>query len=400
MNAYIESLLSFMPELEEYPEYNPPSDVGEVKAVTFKMPSFFGKDYESFAYIGFPKTKEKTVPAVVLVHGALGHAHHSWVRLWNMRGYAAIAIDMEGYYPEKTDMASVPVDGFIPFVYGAYGPFVHENVADSPKNDAMNSMDKPLEEQWMFHSIAKAILGHNILRNDKRVDKVGICGVSWGSVITSLAIGYDTRFDFAVSIYGGGYMLENKGFCGNKYREAKVFGDNYFAEKRFGIVKTPTFFLCAAQDTAFSIDANSLSYEAVQAANGKSLFGIVEKFKHGQLAAMERIEPFIYADVFCKGAKELIGFSEKPKGREVSAGVFGDVLEAKAYYLTAPISFDPGAEDPLMRTGEVPKECACTISGGKVLCDIPDSAYMYYITLRGEREGRDYFVSSPVVICE
>lgn len=400
MIGYIEKLLSFTPEMEEYPEYNPPSDAGDVKAVTFKMPSFFGKDYESFAYIGFPNTNEKKVPAVVLVHGALGHAHHNWVRLWNKRGYAAIAIDMEGYYPEKTDMSSVPVDGFIPFVHGAYGPFKHENVADSPKNDAMNSMDKPIEEQWMFHSIAKAILGHNILRNDKRVDKVGICGVSWGSVITSLTIGYDTRFDFAVSIYGGGYMLENKGFCGDKFREANVTGENYLAEKRFHLVKTPTFFLCAARDTAFSVNANSLSYEAVQAANGKSGFGIVEVFKHGQSAATGRIEPYIFADAICKGAKELIGFSEKPEGRKVCVSVHGDILDAKAYYLTGPISFDLSAEDPEKRTGETPKECACTVSDGNVYCDIPDKAYQYYITLRGEREGQEYFVSSPVVICE
>ncbi len=400
MKTYIESLLSFVPEITEYPAFNPPSDAGNVRAVTFKMPSFFEKDYESFAYIGFPKTEEKKVPAVVLVHGALGHAHHDWVRLWNKRGYAAIAIDMEGYYPEETDMDSVAVDGFVPFVYGAYGPFKHENVADSPKNDAMNSMDKPLEGQWMFHSIAKAILGHNILRNDERVDKVGICGVSWGSVITSLAIGYDTRFDFAVSIYGGGFMLENKGFCGDKYRAANVSGDNYFAEKRFHLVKTPTFFLCAAQDTAFSIDANSYSYEAVQAANGKSLFGIVQAFKHGQNAATARIEPYLFADTICKSEDKLIGFSEKPKGRKVSVRVFGDILEAKAYYLTAPISFDPDAEDPEKRTGETQKECACTVSEGKVHCEVPDSAYMYYITLRGDREGQDYFVSSPLVLCE
>lgn len=400
MKEYIESLLSFVPEIEEYPQYNPLSDVGDVRAVTFKMPSFFEKDYESFAYIGFPKTADKKVPAVVLVHGALGHAHHDWVRLWNMRGYAAIAIDMEGYFPIEADMSSVPMDGFLPFVYGAYGPFKHDNVADSPKNDAMNSMDKPIEEQWMFHSIAKAILGHNILRNDYRVDKVGICGVSWGSVITSLALGYDTRFDFAIPIYGGGFMLENKGFCGDKYREANVTGENYFAEKRFHLVKTPTFFLCAARDTAFSVDANSLSYEAVQAANGKSGFGIVEVFKHGQSAATARIEPYIFADTICKGAKELIGFSEKPIGRKAFAKVYGDVLEAKAYYYTAPISFDLGAEEPEKKTGEKAIECPCTFSDGKVFFEVPDEAYQYYITLRGAREGMDYFVSSPLILCE
>ena len=400
MKAYIKTLLSFVPEIEEYPAYNPPSDAGDVRAITFKMPSLFEKDYASFAYIGFPKTAEKKVPAVVLVHGARGHAHHDWVRLWNKRGYAAIAIDMEGYYPEETDMATVPVDGFLPFVHGAYGPFVHENVADSPKNDAMDSMKKPLEEQWMFHAVAKAILGHNILRNDERVDKVGICGISWGSVITSLAIGYDTRFDFAVSIYGGGFMLENKGFCGDNYRDAKVSGDNYLAEKRFHLVKTPTFFLCAARDTAFSVDANSLSYEAVQAANGKSMFGIVEMFKHGQSAAAARIEPYLFADTVCKDAEALIGFCEKPTGRKVCVKVSGDVLDAKAYYLTAPISFDLGAEEPEKKAGEIAKECTCRLVDGKVCFEVPDSAYMYYITLRGAREGQDYFVSSPIVLCE
>ncbi len=400
MIEHIKTLLEFTPTIREHADFSPLSDVGEVRAVTFSLPPLFDKEYETFAYIGFPKTDAKKVPAVVLVHGALGHAHHDWVRLWNARGYAAIAMDMEGCYPEEKDMREVPVDGKIPFVHGAYGPFLREGLADSPKNDAMNSMDKPLEAQWMFHCIAKAILAHNILLSDERVDKVGICGISWGSIITSLTIGYDPRFDFAISIYGGGYMLQNQGFCGDNFREAGVSGDTYLAEKRFANVKMPTLFLCSSEDTAFSYDANSLSYQAVKKGNKDTRFSIVEGFRHGQDAATHRIEPYIFADSVCKDKPALMGFLEEPQGREVHVRATGEVLEAKAFYLTKPLTFGTreGAVGnyPTESTTEVP----CVYQNGIVSCTLPADARFYYITLCGERDGNMYFISSALTECK
>ncbi|MBQ7033933.1 MAG: dienelactone hydrolase family protein [Clostridia bacterium] len=399
MNEFLTALLQYTPSLREHPAYNPSSDAGEVQAVTFSLPQLFQKEYETFAYIGFPKIRKKKMPAVVLVHGGLGHAYFDWVRLWNARGYVAIAMDMEGYYPEKTDMTKIAYDGKVAFTHGAYGCFKRDGLADSSKNDAMQSMDKPLEEQWMFHSIAKGILAHNILRSFEEVEQVGICGISWGSVITSLIIGYDLRFDFAVSIYGGGYMLKNQGFCGDNFRDAKVSGDRYLAEKRFNKVKIPTLFVCGDDDAAFSIDANSLSYNAVKQGNENTRFSIVKGFKHGQNEASHQLEPFFFADSVCKDTPKLIGFKTEPKGRMVCAEVTGDVKTARAYYLEKSLQYGP-------RTGvtnnwpvEMCKEIPCVLHERVVTCTLPDTANCYYVTIEGEREGKPYFVSSPLISC-
>ena len=47
-----------------------------------------------FAWCGLPAAAAGTKsPAMVLVHGGGGTAFEHWVRLWNDRGYAAIAMD-------------------------------------------------------------------------------------------------------------------------------------------------------------------------------------------------------------------------------------------------------------------------------------------------------------------
>ena len=54
-----------------------------------------------FAFVGIPATatKDNPVPGVVLVHGGGGTAFYDWVKMWNDKGYAAIAIDTEGRIP-------------------------------------------------------------------------------------------------------------------------------------------------------------------------------------------------------------------------------------------------------------------------------------------------------------
>ena len=59
-----------------------------------------GKPTRVFAWYGVPtNAKSDRVPAVVLVHGGGGTAFANWVRLWNSRGYGAIAIDTCGSVP-------------------------------------------------------------------------------------------------------------------------------------------------------------------------------------------------------------------------------------------------------------------------------------------------------------
>lgn len=71
-----------------------------VRALFFEGLPWRGKPTRVFAWHGMPANRSLgKVPAVVLVHGAGGTAFADWVRRWNDRGYAAIAIDTCGRVP-------------------------------------------------------------------------------------------------------------------------------------------------------------------------------------------------------------------------------------------------------------------------------------------------------------
>jgi|GEM_PF-2952786 len=72
-----------------------------VKSVFFLGAPSHDRPTKVFAFYGVPKAKEGNVPGIVLVHGGQGTAYANWVRLWNERGYAAIAFDHFGGLPVR-----------------------------------------------------------------------------------------------------------------------------------------------------------------------------------------------------------------------------------------------------------------------------------------------------------
>src|SRR5438132_13066820 len=70
-----------------------------VRALYFESVTWRGKPSRVFAYYGAPAGKK--LPAMVLIHGGGGTAFAEWVRLWNKRGYAAIAMDTCGSVPDQ-----------------------------------------------------------------------------------------------------------------------------------------------------------------------------------------------------------------------------------------------------------------------------------------------------------
>ena len=54
---------------------------------------------------------------------------------------------------------------------------------------------------------------------DDVVDKnrIGAVGISWGSVILSIALGYNNNFSFAINVYGSGYLTQSLSFMRYKF---------------------------------------------------------------------------------------------------------------------------------------------------------------------------------------
>ena len=209
----LEEYLQVLPKEKYIPAFDPKASTGwqGIKALWYEGAEYQGKPTKVFAYIGYPQLKPgEKAPAVVLVHGGGGHAYAHWIKLWNERGYAAIAMDTEGYFPARGWKGLTGTEGEEKekYVRELQDELENDKYTVGPYNDELAGMYKPVEEQWPYHAIVDTILAHNILRADECVDvtKIGICGVSWGSVIATLAIGYDTRYAFAIPIYGSAYL--------------------------------------------------------------------------------------------------------------------------------------------------------------------------------------------------
>ena len=167
-----------------------------VKAVFLAGPEYQGKTTRVFAWYGVPETtaSDVKVPGIVLVHGGCGTAFVEWVKLWNDRGFAAIAIDMFGGLPARD---------------GSYcmknPPERHEFSGPAPEK-IYDEVDLPPEEQWPYHAMAAIISAGSFLASLPNVDagRIGLTGISWGGYAVALAAGYDDRFRFVMPVYGCG----------------------------------------------------------------------------------------------------------------------------------------------------------------------------------------------------
>src|SRR3954447_16090105 len=79
--------------------YDAKTEEPGVRALYFESVPWKGKPTRVFAYYGAPAGKKR--PAMVLIHGGGGTAFAEWVRMWNKRGYAAIAMDTCGNLPGR-----------------------------------------------------------------------------------------------------------------------------------------------------------------------------------------------------------------------------------------------------------------------------------------------------------
>jgi len=176
----------------------PGFDEPGVRSLYFDGPAWKSKPTRVFAWLGLPeRAKHEKVPAMVLVHGGGGTAFVHWVRLWNQRGYAAIAMDTCGCTAGGEHANRPRHDQGGPAGWGGF-----------------DQIDDPVADQWPFHAVADVILANSLLRSLPEVDadRVGITGISWGGYLTCLTAAVDARFKFAAPVYGCGFLGEDSGW--------------------------------------------------------------------------------------------------------------------------------------------------------------------------------------------
>lgn len=170
-----------------------------VRALYFESVPYKGKPTRVFAYYGAPAGNK--LPAMVLIHGGGGTAFAEWVRIWNRRGYAAIAMDVCGHEPD------------LPLAGRPWDPPKKRQAFGGPEcwDASFDTTDDPITDQWTYHAVAAIILADSLIRSFPEVDpkRVGVMGVSWGGYLTCIASGVDSRFRFAAPVYGCGFLGED-----------------------------------------------------------------------------------------------------------------------------------------------------------------------------------------------
>ena len=160
----------------EIPCSNDYGRVEGVEPIWIEGEAYRGKPTRVFAWWGLPKgaSVQQRVPAMVLVHGGGGTAFAKWVKIWNDRGYAAIAMDTCGKIPQGER------DGEPHNTHAWSGP--------SGWGSSVGQVEEPLKDQWTYHAVAAVMRCHSFLQARPEVDaaRIGLTGVSWGGYLTSI----------------------------------------------------------------------------------------------------------------------------------------------------------------------------------------------------------------------
>jgi dienelactone hydrolase len=235
-----------------------------MRAFFYEGANYKGKPTWVFAYYAAPKgTPPKGGwPAVVCAHGGGGTAYPEWVKHWNGKGYAAIAMDLEGHLPGGK---SHHVEGNFPSGKG------HKN-AGPARIDWFGDRALPDKEQWFYHAVADVIRANSLLRSFKEINskKIGLTGISWGGVIVSSVAGVDSRFAFVIPVYGAGFIHQSDNPGLSQWFPPKNMTPAQYLDYRtkwdpaahLPHAKMPMLFVSSVADPVFQIDIFAKSVKA------------------------------------------------------------------------------------------------------------------------------------------
>ena len=387
-------ILKDVPQYKYVPEFDP--DGGCIKALTLEGERVGSQKTKIFGYFGLPENISSKVPAVVLVHGGGGHAFHCWVKQWNDRGYAAIAIDTTGFMPKKRNAGCKECDGE-DWERTLHGVFYEEGYVCGPDNDGMDIEEKSIEEQWMFHAVSACIKAHSFLRHQKEIDigKIGVTGVSWGGVITSILIGMDNRFAFAVPTYGTAYLGDSFADIMQNFKKECV-KKYWMAESRYDKLNIPVLWLAWNDDSCFSIQSASKSYLHSQSNNENSRLSLVNLMKHSHWHTWQREEPFFFADWCVKAGKAMPMITDMSSKEDICLNITADdeikIKSASLFYITSPMEYKVYNKFGDQSRSFMSQEwqiMPLAVEGNKAFGKMPENAvgtYKEVVFLIGEKE--------------
>ncbi|MEA3224669.1 MAG: alpha/beta fold hydrolase [Planctomycetota bacterium] len=363
--------------LSEPPNYDWAEQQSPAWSLYYEGEPYNNKPTRVFAYYASPATldaedaKDKTFPAVVLVHGGGGTAFEEWAELWAKRGYAAIAMDLAGCGPGRERLP----DG---------GP----GQSDSEK---FGAIDQPFQDQWTYHAVSNVVLAHSLVRSFAEVDsnRTAVTGISWGGYLTCIVAGLDNRFKAAVPVYGCGFLHENSVWLDRFAKMRPEQKDKWVRlwdpSMYVGSATMPVFFVNGTNDFAYPLDSYSKTYGL---AKGKRNFRITVNMPHSHQQGWAPKEIGLFIDQYVSGGVPLPTVVEQHETvDEVRARVSGKtgLTFASLHYTTGTTPINK------LDWETVPAR----IEGNRIVSPAPpDNATIWFLTVGDDREA---VVSSELV---
>ncbi len=296
--------LSEVPQTFEAPHHAEPG----VRAIWFAGLPYQGKPTRVFAYYGAPKhLAGEKVPAMVLIHGGGGTAFAEWVRMWNARGYAAIAMDTVGAVPELAQGEKK-----------TWNPDRKRTEFSGPAGwGDFKNVDLPPADQWSYHAVAAVVRAHSLLRSFPEVDpkRIGVTGISWGGYLTSIVAGLDARFRFAAPVYGCGYLGEDSAWLKDFAQLGPQRAERWLAlwdpSQYLGQAKLPMLWVNGTNDFAYPPVSWQKSYRLPK---GPRTLAYRVRMPHGHPQGAKPEEIFHFAEAMLKNGTRPARISAQ--GRE------------------------------------------------------------------------------------
>ncbi len=361
--------------LAKAPKYECLDKKSKVQSLVYKGLPYKGKSTRVFTYYASPSSfgvKGRKFPALVLVHGGGGTAFSKWAELWAKRGYVAIAMDLAGKGAGRKPLP----DG---------GP-------DQGHPQKFSTIDEPYENQWSYHAVANVLLAHSLLLSLDEVDsaRTGVTGISWGGYLTCIVAGVDSRFKFAMPVYGCGFLRENSVWKASEFgKMSQVQSDKWHKlwdpSSYLASARMPVAFLNGTNDFAYPMDSYAKSCALVRTEKN---YSIQLRMPHGHIFDFK--EFFSFADQYLKGGVPMPVVS-KP---ELKNGKLTATVKASTKLVSARLHYTTGPHAKNKSRPWMTKELI--VEGNNIKGESPPKeATAWYVDLT---DVRKFLVSSEVIV--
>jgi dienelactone hydrolase len=255
---------------------------GAIRPLFYSGPVWQGRPTRVFAWLGLPASRADKMPGVVLVHGGGGTAFKEWVRKWNEQGFAAIAMALEGQTDERNP------DG------PREAQWKRHAQGGPARRGIYGDADEPLTDQWMYHAVANVVLAHSLLRAQPGVDaaRIGVCGISWGGIITATVVGIDSRFAFGIPIYGCGALDRAPNHYQRALQDQPLYREVWEPLLRLPGATIPLLWLTGPRDQHFPLEIQQASYRA---AAGPRMVSVPFDMRHSHPAGWNPPDSYAFA---------------------------------------------------------------------------------------------------------